>query len=423
MRKGQAIGVDYAVAIGIFVLSIFAGFYYISVTFAPQTPFHDLVDSSAFRASREFEDKVKWEVEKVPVKVQTSYNLTNYTIELDFVFPKSADKNSSLVMHENSEIRSQINFSANTTLIVQNITAGTNWYNLVYTENTNLSDRNYTSNLSLSGMKASNGEINVTFDNKGILSLKYRGLEYLNDSMDLSGSSSPVVSDGTLKAEFHYEQPNEKTGKVFARSKRIEFNLNLSSPDSWDINLTNNFSELYVSDGDQNIDLDDNGTLYSGTTDWLDFYNLTGISFFSDNMNAEVYRNSSHGKIQLDLEIGSSNEKAIIYLHEGNYTNAKAQNQSFHNPPSYSVLTPVSKKGISRKKLSEWENSSYESMKNYMGLSGLDYNITYGNLLSYGREIPIGQDVAVFQYKLPMLTRFGNVSLERMKLAVWSGPQ
>ncbi|MDY6776731.1 MAG: hypothetical protein SVQ76_01335, partial [Candidatus Nanohaloarchaea archaeon] len=376
--------------------------------------------SATDSALSNFREEASWTVHEHRVSVHSPADLDRYPVDFDFPYPRDIDPDSILVTENGSEIPSQHSAASNDTVFVANLSEGVNSFEVVYTSR-NVSDRSYISSLDSSGSKVWNDHVNITFNSQGIEDASFEGHPVVTWS-DLGASSTPEVDLGTLRANVSYADADVKRFLVYEGSGRVRFREWFSGSEDWDMNLSQGFDEMYASDLGSTRQLDTTGTIYSGTTDWLDVHNSTlGLSLIGDNLDVNVTRSSTSGPVELDVDFSDSGGRKDILLvfHDGNHTESRPDYEEFLDPLEVTVGVSKSLEGVWKERAEELEKLGYDELGELLGIEGLDYNVSVGNFFDAGRRVDTDTTVSVESFPLSVVGRRGNVSAEDMVIRVW----
>jgi hypothetical protein len=425
-RKGQSIGVDFAIALGIFLITVATGIYYATTILLPANPFGSQVQASASQAVDEFHDQNSWTVLETPIAISSSTSLDNYPIELDLQYPDDLDTNSTLVMRGSQEIASQTDYSQNDTIWLVNLSQGQNRHRLVYTTDTDLADRQYDDRVHRSGDDIWNDEINITFDSDGIDNLTFDDTEDLLIESDLDASDgNRKYVNGSLRVLARYNDTDQKKIRVFGLTNHIRLFHNLSGDAVYHFNLSSSFDTLHVSDGDQTITMDENGTYYHDTTDTADFSytdsgTTFGLSLMSEEMELFVHRNETGGQLWVNATVSATDGKDTLLLpHFGDHTAVTAERSLFLTPPSINVSLTQRREGLSRDEMADFEAQNDDQIAADLGLQDLGFNITINDTFNAGEDIPGGQEISALEHPAAILDRWANTTVKTLKLRTW----
>jgi hypothetical protein len=421
-RKGQTVGIDFALGLAIFIITVSIVIFYATNLGTPSSPFSNQVVSSTTQAAETLSELNSWTVYSVPVTLNASSAYAGYPVELDFVYPSTVDRDSPLVTRQRREIASQHHFGINQTVFLANLTSGVRRYSLVYTLGTGLDDRTYTTLVNRSGDSIWNSDINATFDSDGIESLVFDGSEELVQESDLQGIDVlPAYRDGPLRTRISYDDVKDQFFRIFGKTTRIRVQ-HRGDPLTYELNLSSDFDQLYVSNGDQTIDLSGNGTFFNDSTEFADL-NYTsgttyGIALMGEGMNLTVRRDETSGALTANLSI-PANGSYLILPHEGDYTAVSDERDLFFDPPDTTVSLVQEHEGFSQRKLDAFQAQSSDTVQAQLQLTDLGYNISINDSLRLGQEVPGSQQVAVLEYPVTILDRWANQTIRTFRMAVW----
>ncbi|MCJ7478924.1 MAG: hypothetical protein MUP63_01980 [Candidatus Nanohaloarchaeota archaeon QJJ-7] len=419
--KGQAVSIDFMTAMTIFIIMIAAGFYIVQSSFVPEGGFIQQVEDAADTGLSNFRESTRWTVYRNPVIISSSQSLKNEPVAIDYPFSRDILKNSVLVTQDGKELRSQHDLLTNDTVMVTDIREGKNRFDIVYTKTGNLEDRNYSSGLEHSGESAWNDQLNVTFTANGFSQLEFENTDLLQDNAHLAGSSDPFFDHGLLKVNASYSS-GRKHIKLFEDSGQIRVREFFTGERDWELNLTSRFDTAYTP-GEGVINLETSRTgIYTGTTDWIDFNDSDqGLSIIGENIYVNVSRDAPTSELDVRITFSDTGGKKdlLLYAHKDDYNNATDQKQEFYSPYDTTLGVPEPVEGVSRQRAAELESGDYEYVKELLGLTGLEYNISIEDTFKHGKNVPTGRTVTVLEFPVPVVERFGNASKRDMVMRIW----
>jgi hypothetical protein len=422
MRQGLSVGVSMAIGMAIFVLAIASVFLLLQGTLIPNGGFSEQIASSTDYALDRFQQETEWTVYRQPVFIHADTAISNEPLELTVPFDPAADADSVAYIRDGTEIVSQHDAVENTSVVVTDLRNGTTRLDVVYTSGYELSDRSYTSALQQAGNSTWNTDLNVTVTGTGIEQITYKELDVLTSAADIGVSSVPQFDHELLRTNITYDETDSTSVKVFDGSGQIPIRDEFSGEQVWTFNLTDNFTTMYSEALGGTQDLTGSGTLYTDTTDFVDFYNLTGMAVIGDDMFVNVSRATASSPIDVRINFTATRgEKAVLlYLHDGNYTNAEPYKETFYDPYTASVSVPEAVTGVSRDRATALESRSYDQVRDTLGLAGTNYNITLGTAFTKGQAITVDATVYATQFPVPMMDRFTNATAQTLQMRVWN---
>lgn len=421
-RQGQAISIDFASAMAIFVFMLAVGLFLFQDALLPQGGFSEQVEAAGATALDTFVDRTEWTVQRERIIVHSSHPLENEPLTVDTPFPPDIVRESVVVTEDGREIVSEHNFSTNETVFVADVKNGTTLFSLVYTKDLLVADRNYSTTLDTHQSSAWNADLNTTFDSRGFTRLFYKDLAMLDTRADLGGGSAPSVRDGVVRANVTYDDAVRKTLFLYEDAGTIEITETFNGEERWRFNLTGNFTRLYGAAADSVYDLDRSGVIYDNTTDFVDFSAVRGLAFIGKDMEVRVERDSPTAKIEARINFtdDGGEKELLLYAHDGNHTNATNRYREFFDRKTVTVGLPEPAHGISEQRAADFGSQPYESVKSTLELEGVEYNISVPGVFEKGRNVTTDTAVTAVSFPVTVLHRYGNASLNRLNLRVWS---
>lgn len=421
MRRGQAVSIDFMAAMVVFIVMVISGFYFLQTSIIPGQGFSSQIQQAGENAWLNFQDETEWTVKNRPVIIRSGYSLDNEPVEVNVPFPGATVENSILVMGEVGEVRSQHSLSSNETVFIADVRDGSTTFDVVWTEDVNLDDRNYSSDLEKGGNSVWHGSLNLTFTSSGLSQLEFSGTDLLQSEADLGAGSSPSFDIGLLKANVTYSS-GRKHIRLYEDSGQVRVTEFFTGEREWVLNLTSSFDTLYTGkDGVTSIDTGGTG-IYTATVDWVDFNDSSqGLSIIGDDIFVNVSRETSNSRVEARVNFSDSSgrKELLLYPHSGDYMNAEVQKNEFYDPYSLTVGVEESTEGTSRERSADLESEDIETVRDRLELGQLSYNVSVPGVFEKGEKVDTDTTVVVLQFPVPVVERFGNISVETMKLRVW----
>ncbi|NOR85363.1 hypothetical protein GQ473_04540 [archaeon] len=394
---------DMIVSLVIFVMAIAASFSFLSYISTPKDTFVDTIKSSADDLAEKIKENASWSVYRMPILIN-SPNTTNATIEKIFYYDSNTDTDSIIIENENlSEINSD--FSNNTVIFSPLLTAGQNLFYLIYTKNTNLTKRTYSTDLNTSDIWVNNSLMNVSFSTTGLTNIEFGGSQIIGGSgVTLETTTTPTLELGKIRAKKTYD--NGIDVKIYNNNSKIIVVSNHT------INPIIYVSKSYTNQYNGSVNsITTSGLQFNSIVNMVDVYGSSGIAVIGNNLNVSLY-NNTYNEIRI---YNTTNFE--IYIHDGTYTNALVECDMYVNPPNTTFLIPQDVTGISYDSVSLLNTSTYSTLKNYF-YSSVNFNMTVSNF-SIGTKRPKIVDVIVIKYPISVVDRFSKINQSQFDLAVW----
>ncbi|MDY6761958.1 MAG: hypothetical protein SVY41_02835, partial [Candidatus Nanohaloarchaea archaeon] len=316
--KAQAVSIDFLAAMTIFIFMIAAGFYVVQTSVVPQTGFIKQVETAADTALTNFRDETEWTVYRTAVPVRSPAPLDNEPVTVQYPFPGGIVPNSTLVMRDDTELRSQHNLSSNRTVVVTDLRNGTTRLDLVHTESGSLADRNYSADLVQRGTSAWHGSLNVSFTSEGLSKLALDGTDLLEENADLAGGATPTFDEDLLRVNASYSS-GRKHVRVFEDSGQVRVTELFTGEREWKLNLSSSFDTVYSSAENGLVNIDQAGVgIYTASTDWVDFNDSSqGLSIIADDMFVNISRTGANAEVDVRINFSDTGGRKdlLLYAH------------------------------------------------------------------------------------------------------------
>ena len=401
MRKGY-FSLDMVIGFVIFMLVFITALFYIGYILRPELNSNQ-INNAGLDFAKIIEDNMSWSVYMVPILI-TSQNTTRTTIETTFYPDNDIDLNSILVEDENqTEINSS--FVNNTIIFNTKIDKGQNHFYLIYTKDTDLEQRIYSTDLSSTATEVTNNLINTTFASTGISQINFNGTDFLDSiGINLTTNATPTITTVPHRSEVTYS--SGITAKIYSNSSKIIIESNHTFSPT--IYIPKTFSDYY---NGTTSTITTSGLQFTGTIDLLDLYSTEGISIIGNNLEISLYNNTY---IEIRLTDVTDFE---IYLHDGDYTGALLERDTYLNPPTPLLLIPETKTGISLDQLSTLNQTSYQDLKIQFS-KGTEFHVDIYNY-TLGPDAPTDTDVFGMKYPVSILDRFAKTDMTTIDILLW----
>ncbi len=406
-RKGQTVGVDFAIAMSIFVITVVTGIFYAVNVSIPSSPFSEQVRSSTLEAGKSFYTMTSWEKYMYTVQTSDVFGVQDYPIEIDFRTNYPLE-NFSRILENGDNISADFYNELNQTVFLADLSQD---YELIYTEDKNLGDQETEEKI------FSDDDHNVWNDVGLEASVGDDGIESYNLSddalinyMDIDGGGKPDLFSGNLREYFEY---GDLSLRFFGGSSIVKVHGN----DDANINFSDSYEEAVfgnITGETESVDFS-GGESFSGHAD---FFNLTGqvenFYFLSGSMDIEAY--GSGDNIMIEINMGS--DDSLFYA--GDSQEFEGMKQVFFDHSHEKLSVSRKSSTLSDTKIKELGEMDYETFGQSLGIVEMGYNITVEDVFSKGGNIPSGQDVFVLEYPVTITDSRGNRTNKFFRLGVWT---
>ncbi|NOQ55395.1 MAG: hypothetical protein GQ477_01170 [Nanohaloarchaea archaeon] len=401
MRKGY-FSLDMVIGFVIFLMVFTTAVFYIGMILRPGSN-ADQINNAGAEFARLIEKDMSWTVYLVPV-FMTSQNTTQKPIEIPFHPEDNTDINSIIMGYENqTEINSS--FVNNTIIFNAKINKGQNNFYLIYTKDTNLEKRIYSTDLTSTATEVKNTVINTTLASTGITQINFNGTDFLQGiGINLTTDELPTIIAVPHRAEIKYA--SGITAKIYSNSSKIIITSNHTFSPT--IYLKKTYSNYYNTTTNT---ITTSGLQFTGAIDLLDVYSTDGISIIGNNLDISLYNNT-----YIEIQLTDVTEFEI-YLHNGDYTDALLEKDTYLNPPTTLLLIPETKTGINLGQLSTLNQTSYQDLKTQFS-KGTDFSVNIYNY-SLGIEAPTTTNVFGMKYPVSIIDRFAKVDNTTINILLW----
>ncbi|MCK5594335.1 MAG: hypothetical protein KAI18_03770, partial [Candidatus Aenigmarchaeota archaeon] len=222
--------------------------------------------------------------------------------------------------------------------------------------------------------------------------------------INLTTNATPTITTVPHRSEVTYS--SGITAKIYSNSSKIIIESNHTFSPT--IYIPKTFSDYY---NGTTSTITTSGLQFTGTIDLLDLYSTEGISIIGNNLEISLYNNTY---IEIRLTDVTDFE---IYLHDGDYTGALLERDTYLNPPTPLLLIPETKTGISLDQLSTLNQTSYQDLKIQFS-KGTEFHVDIYNY-TLGPDAPTDTDVFGMKYPVSILDRFAKTDMTTIDILLW----
>ncbi len=406
-RKGQTVGVDFAIAMSIFVITVVTGIMYVVNLSIPASPFGEQVRDSSMMAGDRFVSMNSWEYELYSVGGHVS-GVEDYPVELDFStsYPLS---NHSRVLENGINTTAEFFDRMNQTVFLADFT---NNYELLFSESKELENPDVDEKVYSDGDDVVTNDMGLEADMEDEGFEKYGSETYKIFEGNFGFSSDPDVYSGSLREYFDY---GDVSVRFFADSSIVK----MSGNEEITLNFSEGYEEGFFGQYQGYVEHVDFSEGEEIDNENYDFFNLTGGSepFYFLSRDMEVMNGEAeNGNIVLDISFGS--DDSLFYY--GEQQDFESMRTVFFEPGFEELSVPRTFSGLSNASLSEFEDMESDTAARSIGADDMRYNITVVDDFSVGMNIPSGQDVFVLEYPVVLSQETGNRTMKPFRVALWS---
>lgn len=402
-RKGSS-PIDWVVGAVIFIMLVAFAFYYANYVASPPQPYESVLRNAAAEVADSVASNATWVLKKVPVIV-SSASSAKWPLGIYFRLPPTAHPSTLSVIDSNGSAYRRL-LKDGRIFWSAPLSSGKNYYYFLYSEDVNLTDYAYQSDIYLSAAAMNNSRISLNFSSAGIANFTFGGNETLFGSgISLGTSSLPSVSGNIAYAEANYS--DGMSAKIYSEIPKVSVHSNHSIDVS--VYLLTNFTDFYA----DNTTYSFSAGSYSGITDMVDVYNSSGMAFIGSGINFSVSNKGSYREILMH-----NVTQFEIYAHPGNYSYALGERDAYLSPPQVTLGISDEIRGVSQVRFSLVSSMPSDELKGEMGVRGIGFQLLFNETEDYA-AIPSGRGVVVVRHPVSLLERFGNVSETYLGVAVW----
>ncbi len=402
-RKGQTVGVDFAIAMSIFVITAVVGMFYAIDLSTPSSPFGEQVRSSAIIGSERFVRSGSWSGSVYSVLQDDEFNVENYPYEITFL---EADNRTTRVLSGNyphsfqvGEYNPDVAFVGDTSDSYRIFLSDDRVLEPAYGDERFSEEQN--------GELVVEGDfVEATLDERGITSLSSSGSSIIQEA-DLDVNSEPEVFSGPVREKA--VQDGVET-RFFKQSPSVKF----SNGDDFEFNMSSTYDQGVYGDyqgGEESFDLGEGPV--SDTADYVLFYGQEDVIFLNDGMSFSI--SSSGGNTFFEVSHGGA--ESMFFFGDFNSDGVKGM---FFEPGIRGLGFSSQVEGVSKQFLQEYEDYDRGDFADILGIMEMGYNITMGDKFSAGTNLPSSQNIFVMERPVNLLDGLGNSTTYELRTGVWS---
>lgn len=403
MKKAST-PVDWAIGAVLFIFIVAVTFYYAAYVVNPKQPYETVLRNAGNDVAEKIAANVTWTLKRLPAAIFSGGSLSRQ-MQVSFRLPDEAYAGTVLVSDSIGNPHAYI-FEDDVLLWSADLPDAKTIYYIYYSEDVNLTEYAYGTDVSVSGTTINNSVISTKFSATGMTSMMFDSMEFFNSSgMELGTSAAPLIINNTVYAEANYS--NGVSLKIYSRIPKVEVYSDHSM--NVTISLTKNFTNFYAGGSVYSFPAGS----YDGITDFVDAYNASGLAVIGNSINFSVSDTGLCREIKMyDVSVFE------IFAHSGNYTSAAAERNAYFSPPSYVLGIPEHLKGVSTQLFSEMSSTSQDALKEGMDISGVGFQVLFNETENYA-SIPHDRGVLVVKHPVYVLSRFAGIERSYLGVAVW----
>lgn len=360
--------IDWIMGFVFFIMIVSVSLYNLSYLSKPIQPYEAPLKSQLDDLKASIDKELTWTAYRIPLTVESTYVLENYPLSIEQRINLQT-KNSTFILDKYGNIlTTEVDTNNSKIFWTSDIDEGKNTFYLFYITNSslNLSENITQNDFQIQGLKITNSQISAEFNSAGIVSLTFNTREYIKNDIVLGTANSPLIINNSIRSFAKY--PKNITVTTYTNNSRIH--INSSTPTDFILHLDNYLTQFYVEGTAYTF----NGTNnFTGTTDFTDLYNDTGISVIGTNLDMTINDTGTIRNIHI-----SSATNFELYLHNGSYSNMLNESSVY---PGLKVLIGLPEKitGIKEEKISELEMLYYDKLTERLEIDNLGILIKIEN--------------------------------------------
>lgn len=388
--KGQALNVDFTIAMALFLLSVITALLFASSQkFGPET-------GSELRRQSEIiqnnlEEQTSIEGQQAPLTISSPENFVKIPLDKTYLFKDDASDGTGTYSGKGT-----VNISQDRLIAVETLGNTTQHLSYFYSD-FNVDKKSYS--IETGDNWINNTEISVKTGSPGLESLRVNGKELLNPSADLNGASYAVEDKGIYGSSLSEDLKvyNGTSEFIVEDASNIEFDLE-------------NLSQLYWRPSNDTIPLTGTGNKASGTTSGLTVASDYGITLLGD-LDATVSKPSDD-----HVEVSVDSDRLRVFLHDSDYKTGRKRIRLYEKADIFLGIEE-NLAGASDTEISQLQSEPKGQFMKKMDIQQYDYNISMGGL-DRGSNIPL-TDVFVSDLPSVKINSSADYSKLDRRVALW----
>ena len=366
-KKGSG-QIDWIVGFMFFIMIVLIFTSYISYISKTEQPFEAPLKSQLIDLSKSVEEQITWTAYKVPLTIESTHTLTNYPLSIEYEINQKT-KNSTYILDRTGNILStEVDIDESKIYWTSDIHNGKNTFYLFYITDSELNKSSNTTknDFITDNTTITNTHISIELDNFSISSLTFNSIDFCGGSIRLNTTKKPLIINNTIKTTAKY--PKNTTVTMFMNSSHIR--IHTTPADNFILHLNTYLTRFYTGSSSY---LFNGSNHFSGTTDYADLYNNSGISVIGKAMNITINDTGTTRDIYIFNETDFE-----IFMHTGSYANI-LNASAIYPGPDILIGLPEELSGIREDKISELEDLYYDELAQKLQINNLGVLIRIEN--------------------------------------------
>lgn len=406
-RSGQNISADFAIAMGLFTVTIAIGIFYTTAVVAPPSPFSTQLRATALQASQSLQAEGGWTVHRTPVVIEAPATVTSDTAEdfpylLDSVLPSGRARFSGGVLDGGTLLPFHINYTANTTAFVATIDSQTERFTVTTQPDGTFLPPDQDTELTATTASVDTGAIELEWTGDGLANMTRDGTTFIQDLSTGPTGRDTTASDATAQSTFPDATVTAFTGSPITYiDPDGTATIDMTLPGELDEMVLRNGSSSDLSNGSASYD-DVAAVDMQGGGDGL----VLAGDFDIDG--------SKSGTVQLTVTTG---DRLMVLPHTGSLSTVEGERELFLEQTIHELpVQPVH--GLSRDRIDAVLSGETRLV---LGLQDVGYNITVPGSppITFGSREPSGTDQSVIESPAVLMDRFGRTNLTSIEVTIW----
>jgi len=406
-RSGQNISADFAIAMGLFTVTIALGIFYTTAVIAPPSPFSTQLEATALQSAQTLQTEGGWTVHRTPVVIEAPAAVTSDTAEdfpylLRSVLPPERARFSGGALAGSDRLPFHINYTTNTTAFVADVDERTERFTVATHPDGTFLPLDQSTELTATNDSVDTGAIELNWTGDGLKNLTRDGTTFIQDLSTGPSGRSTSIADAMVSSTFPDATVAAFTGSPIIYADQDGTNV-------IDMTLPGELDEMELRNGSSS-------DLSSGSASWDDVAAVDMQGGGDGLLLAGDFDidGSKSGTVELTVTTG---DRLMVLPHTASLSTVEGERelfleQSIHELP----VRPV--EGLSRDRIDELLAGETRVV---LGLQDVGYNMTVEGspLITFGDRPPSSADQSVLRTPAVLMDRFGRTNMTTLEVAIW----
>lgn len=401
-RKGQNISADFAIAMGLFVVTIAVAIFYVSSILTPASPFSTQLETSAVQAAQSLQRQGAWTVHQTPVTVDVPAgvgSVSGFPFVVRSAIPDDAVTDSWGVRQGDRLLPFHVNQSRDTVAFVTTVDDPVERFMVAYHEDGSFLPATQQTTMTATTGSVDTGDITFDWESDGISGLTRDGTSYITD-LTMGSGLETYLSNVTARGAF-------PDGDLTAFTDSPIIYIDPDGAQTIEMTLPGALDAMNDSGAND-------GDLSASNVEWADVTSGSRGLLIAGDLTSVSGTDSGDS---VSLTVDTADQRMLLLPHSGDPTAADDERSLFLDAAIHTLpRRPIT--GLSRQRIEDVRTGATEDL---LGLRDLGYNITVNATppIGLGSTPETDDSRSVYDSPVILLDRFGRANLTTLEVMVW----